>query len=65
MKYSWPLQSVVVFRPDPTGAKVGHGGNPHLNKTLSSDRGASATNRMHSSDLVALGRSIFLFHSEY
>ena len=36
------------------GAKIGHGG-PLLQRISSSDQKATATNRMHSSDLEALG----------
>ena len=47
------------------GAKIGHGG-PFLQETSSSDRKATATNRMHSSDLEACGKKCcyFWFHSE-
>ena len=46
------------------GAKIGHGG-PFLQRTSSSDRKDTATNRMHSSDLEAFGKKcFFLFHSE-
>ena len=47
------------------GTKIGNGG-PLLQKTSSSDRKATATNRMHSSDLEAFGKkcSNFWFHSE-
>ena len=47
------------------GAKIGHGG-PLLQRTSSSDRKATATNRMHSSDLEAFGKKCcyFWFHSE-
>ena len=47
------------------GAKIGHGG-PLLQETSSSDRKATATNRMHSSDLETCGKKCcyFLFHSE-
>ena len=41
------------------GAKIGHGG-PLLQRTSSSDRKATATNRMHSSDLEVLGRSVVI-----
>ena len=66
MKYSWPLTSVVVFWPDPPrggsrdGKKIGHGG-PLLQETSSSDRMTTATNRMHSNDLVACGKKCFYF----
>ena len=47
------------------GAKIGLGG-PLLQRTSSSDRKATATNRMHSSDLEACGKMCcyFWFHSE-
>ena len=47
------------------GAKIGHGG-PLLQETSSSVRKATATNRMHSSDLETCGKKCcyFLFHSE-
>ena len=47
------------------GAKIGHGG-PLLQETSSSDRKATATNRMHSNDLEACGKKCcyFWFHSE-
>ena len=47
------------------GAKIGHGG-PLLQETSSSDRKATATNRMHSSDLETCGKKCcyFWFHSE-
>ena len=47
------------------GAKIGHGG-PLLQETSSSDRKATATNRMHSSDLETCGEKCcyFWFHSE-
>ena len=56
MKYSRSLTSVVVFRPDPSrgGSRAGQKlvtGGPLLQETSSSDRKATATNRMHSSDL--------------
>ena len=71
MKYSSCLTSVVVFRPDPSrggsraGQKIGHGG-PLLQETSSSDRKATATNRMHSSDLETCRKKCcyFWFHSE-
>ena len=46
------------------GAKIGHGG-PLLQETSSSDRKATATNRMHSSDLETCGKKCcyFWFHS--
>ena len=71
MKYSWSLTSVVVFRPDPPrgGSRAGQKkvtGGPLLQETSSSDRKATATNRMHSSDLEACGKKCcyFWFHSE-
>ena len=71
MKYSWSLTSVVVFRPDPPrgGSRVGQNwvtGGPLLQETSSSDRKATATNQMHSSDLEACGKKCcyFWFHSE-
>ena len=47
------------------GAKIGHRG-PLLKKTSSSDRRATATNQMYSSDLEACGKKCcyFLFHSK-
>ena len=47
------------------GAKIGHGG-PLLQRTSASDRKATATNRMHSSDLEACGKKCcyFWFHSK-
>ena len=47
------------------GAKIGHG-DPLLQETSSSDRKATATNRMHSSDLETCGKKCcyFWFHSE-
>ena len=47
------------------GAKIGQGG-PLLKETSSSDRKATATNRMHSNDLEACGKKCcyFWFHSE-
>ena len=47
------------------GAKIGHGG-PLLQETSSSDRKATATNQMHSSDLEVCGKKCcyFWFHSE-
>ena len=43
-------------------AKIGHGG-PLLQETSSSDQKATATNRMHSSDLETCGRSVVIFGS--
>ena len=47
------------------GAKIGHGG-PLLQESSSSDRKATATNRMDSNDLEACGKKCcyFWFHSE-
>ena len=47
------------------GAKSGHRG-PLLPESSSSDRKATATNRMHSNDLEACGKKCcyFWFHSE-
>ena len=47
------------------GAKIGHGGHL-LQETSSSERKATATNRMHSNDLEACGKKCcyFWFHSE-
>ena len=47
-----------------SGAKIGYGGP--LDKETSSDRKATATNRMHSNDLGACGKKCyyFWFHSE-
>ena len=47
------------------GAKIGHG-VPLLQETSSSDREATATNQMHSSDQEACGKKCcyFWFHSE-
>ena len=47
------------------GAKIGPGGSL-LQRTSSSDRKATATNRMHSSDLEAFGKKYcyFWFHWE-
>ena len=61
-----PLQVLLFFgqiRPgtDPGQAKKGHGG-PLLQETSSSDRKATATNRMHSSDLETCG-SVVIFGS--
>ena len=66
MKYLWSLTSVEVLWPDPPGgriqggAKIGHGG-PLLQETSSSDRKATATNRMHSNDLEACGKKCCYF----
>ena len=47
------------------GTKIGHGGSL-LQRTSSSDWKATATNRMHSSDIEALGKKCcyFWFNSE-
>ena len=47
------------------GAKIGQGG-PLLQETSSSDQKATATNRMHSSDLETCGKKCcyFWFHFE-
>ena len=42
------------------GAKIGHWG-PLLQRTSSSDRKATATNQMHSSDIEALGKKCCYF----
>ena len=42
------------------GAKIGHGGSTSL-RTSSSDWKATATNRMHSSDLEAFGEKCCYF----
>ena len=65
MKYSLSLTSVVVFRPDPPGriqcgAKIRHGG-PLLQESSSSDRKATAINRIHSNDLEACGKKCYYF----
>ena len=44
------------------GAKIGHGG-PLLQETSSSDRKATATNRMDSNDLEACGKKCCYFGS--
>ena len=48
------------------GAKIGHGVDPLLQETFSSDRKATATNQMHSNDLEACGKKCcyFWFHSK-
>ena len=68
MKYSWSLTSFVVFRPDPPrgGSRAGPKyvtGGPLLQQTSSSDRKATATNQMHSSDLEACGKKCCYFGS--
>ena len=71
MKYLRSLTSVVVFRPDPSrgGSRAGQKqvtGGPLLQETSSSDRKATATNRMHSSDLETFAKKCcyFWFHSK-
>ena len=72
--YGWstqgPLQVLLFFGLIRSGriqggAKIGHGG-PLLQETSSSDQKATATNRMHSSDLETCGKKCcyFWFHSE-
>ena len=63
MKYSRSLTRVVVFWPDPprAGQNRSRGGGPLLQRTSSSDRKATATNRMHSSDLEAFGKKCSYF----
>ena len=48
------------------GAKIGHGGPLLQECSFSSDRKATATNRMHSNDIEAFGKKCcyFWFHSE-
>ena len=48
------------------GAKIGHGGGSPSSTTFSSDRKATATNRMYSNDLEACAMKYcyFWFHSE-
>ena len=50
---------------DPGRAKISHGG-PLRQRTSSPDWKATATNRMHNSDLEAFGKKCcyFRFHSE-
>ena len=73
--YGWstqgPLQVLLFFGQIRPGADPGQGQNrsqegPLLQETSSSDRKATATNRMHSSDLEACGKKCcyFWFHSE-
>ena len=72
MKYSWSLTSVVVFQPDQprggyrAGQNRSRGGRGPLLQRTSSDWKATATNRMHSSDLEACGKKCcyFWFHSK-
>ena len=67
--YGWstqgPLQVLLFFGQIRPGAKIGHGG-PLLQETSSSDRKATATNWMHSSDLETCGKKCcyIWFHSE-
>ena len=65
-----PLQVLLFFGQIRPGADPGRGKNrsrgvPLLQETSSSDRKATATNRMHSSDLETCGRKCcyFWFHS--
>ena len=56
-----PLQVLLFFghiRPGRIkgGAKIGHRGSPFSKSTSSSDRKATATKGMHSSDLEAFGK---------
>ena len=72
--YGWssqgPLQVLLFFGQIPPEADPGRGKNrsrgPLLQETSSSDRKATATNRMHSSDLETCGKKCcyFWFHSE-
>ena len=73
--YGWstqgPLQVLLFFGQIRSGADPGRGKNrswwgPLLQETSSSDRKATATNRMHSSDLETCGKKCcyFWFHSE-
>ena len=73
--YGWstqgPLQVLLFFWQDPSRADPGRGQNrswgvPFFRKLLPSDRKATGTNRMHSSDLETCGKKCcyFLFHSE-
>ena len=65
-----PLQGLLFFGQIRQGADPGRGKNmsrgPLLQETSSSDRKATATNRMHSSDLDTCGKKCcyFWFHSE-
>ena len=74
-RYGWstqgPLQVLLFFGQIRPGADPGRGknrsrGGPLLQETSSSDRKATATNRMHSSDLETRGKKCcyFWFHSE-
>ena len=73
--YGWstqgPLQVLLFFGQIRPGADPGRGknrsrGGPLLQETSSSDRKATATNQMHSSDLETCGKKCcyFWFHSE-
>ena len=73
--YGWstqgPLQVLLFFgqiRPwaDPGRGQNRSWGGPLLQRTSSSERKATASNRMHSSDLEAFGKKCcyFWFHSE-
>ena len=73
--YGWstqgPLQVLLFFGQICPGADPGRGknrsrGGPLLQETSSSDREATATNQMHSSDLETCGKKCcyFWFHSE-
>ena len=70
MKYSWSPTSVVVFQPDPPrgGSRAGQNMSrgPLLQESSSSDRKATATNRMHSNDLETYAKKCCYcwFHSE-
>ena len=66
-----PLQVLLFFGQIRPGADPGQGqnrsrGGSLLKKTSSSDWKATATNRMHSSDLEAFGKKCcyFWFHSD-
>ena len=65
-----PLQVLLFFGQIRPGADPGRGQNrsrgPLLQETSSSDRKATATNRMDSNDLEACGKKCcyFWFHSE-
>ena len=64
-----PYKCCCFFGQIPPEADPGRGkntGGPLLQETSSSDRKATATNRMHSSDLETCGKKCcyFWFHSE-
>ena len=62
MKCSWSLASVVVFRPDlPRGESRAGQNRSRWSQTSASDRKATATNQMHSSDLEAFGKKCCYF----